>query len=531
MLKDWVRSIPRYLEECFRRYPALFFGICLLVGVFLSFSKVEDRFFSLLLCFPLLFSLYARRACLALLLIIAAFISTSLRVSTPVIDQISANVSSPINREAIRENESTGMAAFQGTLLAEVVDRQLVTIHGKTAWKIEFFVKEFRTFDGILLAKGIHALAHSPVPCSVFGGRIYRMQGTFLIDPSMQVRFRPNWSSLSQEERTFSFLELRVLLRKKLEKIFTTLFVNQEERIVAGALTFGLYKEPFLQHLMHRAGVEHVLAISGFHFGIVAALALFFVRGLRPRFRALIAFILLVFYLIAVGPLPSVLRSWWAGTVALLGIFLGKKASGLNCFGVGLIAATLLDPISLTQIGCQLSFLATGAILLYSQYTFELCSLAIRPKRTDEFVSFSFADQVLTTILHRLFPGFSLIIPIWAVIIPYQLAFMPDISFLGVIYNLCIPLLYSLAMPCILLAVLFYPVPFIPHIFSFIGAIPLRCGMFLVQSAPDSSLTSMTLWHMPVPIACFIIIAIFFCGFILEGRSASQRVDTWKACI
>ncbi len=423
------------------------------------------------------------------------------------------------------------MAATPGCVLAEVVDRQLVTIHDKTSWRIDFYVHEFRSDLGVLLAKGICVHAHAPLPCPVFGGRVYRVHGDLLVDPSGQARFRPEWKTVAEQRKSFSFVELRVSLRRMLEKIFTSLFVNQDERVVAGALTFGLYKDPFLQHLMHRAGVEHVLAISGFHFGIVAALTLLFLQGLHPRFRACFAFLFLTMYLIAVGPLPSVLRSWWAGTVVLLGIFLGKSSSGLNCLGVGLIAATLLNPISLTELGCQLSFLATAAILFYSTHILEVCSCLFRPKNKDEFVGYSIADQTLATILHRLFPAFSLIIPVWAVLIPYQLAFMPDISLLGIIYNLCIPLLYSLAMPCILLAVILYPIPLLPKLLVFIGSIPLRCGMFLVQSAPESSLTSLSTGHLPAFMAHFIIVAFFLCGCILEGRRETQRTDVWKACI
>lgn len=493
------------IENCLSRNPALFFGISLFAGVWLTFSSLQMEKFFFLLLLPLL---SLRRASVAVLLIGASFISTSLRVINPPSSIVS-----------------------QGTLLAEVTDRHLVTIHGKTSWKISFFVHEFRSDRGEVLAKGITLNAHSPLPCAVFGGTIYRIKGTFLIDPSMQARFRPVWSTLFEEGRTFSFVETRIRLRTWLEKLFVTLFTRADERVIAGALTFGLYKDPFTQHLMHRAGVEHVLAISGFHFGIIAALTLLLASQIRPRVRSIIAFFLLTFYLLIIGPLPAVMRSWWASSVLLLGIFLGKKSSGLNCFGIGLIAASLIDPFSLTQIGCQLSFLATGAILLFSRYTLTLCSLLIRPKSVNEFVSFSAIDQVLAIILHRIFPAFSLIIPVWAVILPYQLAFMPDISLLGVLYNLCIPLLFSLAMPCILLAVLTFPLPLLSKAFVFLGSLPLRSGILLMQAAPESSLASWQVAHISPSLASIIIAAVFLCGCILEGHFAPQHTDSWKACV
>ncbi len=58
------------------------------------------------------------------------------------------------------------------------------------------------------------------------------------------------------------------------------------------------------------------------------------------------------------------MRAWAASTVYLLGILLNRPTSAINALGVGLLFELALDPLVITNIGFQLSFICTAAILL-----------------------------------------------------------------------------------------------------------------------------------------------------------------------
>jgi competence protein ComEC len=313
--------------------------------------------------------------------------------------------------------------------------------------------------------------------------------------------------------------------------MFVHLFPDPHLRQVAGGLTFGLYKDPSVQQAMHRAGVEHVLAVSGFHFGIVAALTVFLAQGLALKKRALFSMVFLTVYLFIVGPLPSVIRAWCSAMVVLFGICLQKPSSGLNCLGVGLIASVFYDPSSVTSIGYQLSFLATAAILFFSHPCLIVLSTYLRPRKVSEAVRLSCVDQVLLLMLSWFLPALSLLFSVLFVVCPYQLAFLQDFSLLGVLYNLFIPALFSLAMPLVLLAVLLYPVPFVPHLFAWLSTLPLGAGLACVEHAPATAWSMVSGGVVPHAMGRAVLGLIFLLGMAHRGAQTIERHEAWKACL
>ena len=137
------------------------------------------------------------------------------------------------------------------------------------------------------------------------------------------------------------------------------------------ALTLGDLNDPLLRFSFGRLGLQHILAISGFHFGM---LALFIGSALRFLFSQRIATLGLMFFLTAyfflLSSSPSITRAFLAIMLYLLGKLLKRQTKPLNLFGAVLLIELLLDPKNCTNLGFQLSFLATGAILLGYPVTF-----------------------------------------------------------------------------------------------------------------------------------------------------------------
>ena len=498
--------MPAYGGIFWSRHPALFAGFCLFIGASCSLQPLS---ISDLWALPLLlFIIPPRRLFAAFLLIAVAAVTTSVRVRTPA-------------------------CSFQhfGTLYGEVMDRHVATLHGRTLWRVQVAVDSFRSSDGQVVLRGRSLSLTSPSPCLFRGGALYRFSAHVCVDDQGRVRLRPFFAKGVEEvSRRFSLVEWRVSMRQRLEARFAALFPDPSIRSIAGALTFGLYKDPLFQKAMHRAGVEHVLAVSGFHFGIVAALTVFLAQRLAPRRRSIVAMVFLTLYLALIGPLPSVVRAWTASMVVLWGLCQKRFPSGLNCLGVGLTASVLYDPASVAGIGYHLSYLATAAILFFSRPTLTLLRTFITSRSVDDVLALSKSDQVLLFVLELFLPALSLLIPVFLVICPYQLAFLQDFSLLGPIYNLLIPALFSLAMPMILLAVLI-PVPWVSVPLAFLGSIPLYLGRILVERVPEASWGLVPGGVVPRGVGLFLLLSIFLVGMTLKSRADEERADAWKACL
>jgi competence protein ComEC len=115
-----------------------------------------------------------------------------------------------------------------------------------------------------------------------------------------------------------------------------------------------------------RAGVYHVLAVSGFNVGLVAStvFALLLAARAGRRTAAATAMVAVVAFAFVVGPQPSVLRATLMGVLVLGAILLEREASVLNSLSLAALVVLTLRPGDLLDPGFQLSFAATGGIVL-----------------------------------------------------------------------------------------------------------------------------------------------------------------------
>ena len=504
-----MQRLFAYGETFWSRHPALFIGLCFFVGTALSLQLHSITLLDLCGALPFFLLFRPRRLAVASLLIFVAAATTSIRVHVP-----------------------THPSRHFCTVYGEVLDRHLVTLHGKPLWRVQLAVKDALSSDGSLLMRGWSLPVVCPSPCPLRGGSLYRFSAHVNTDDELRIRLRPFFAQgIDSVCRRFSLVEVRHSIRQMLQKKFTALFPDLSLRYTAGGLTFGLYKDPLFQKAMHRAGVEHVLAVSGFHFGIVAALTVFLAHGFAPTRRAVVAMIFLTLYFLFIGPLPSVLRAWTAAMVVLAGVLLCRRPSGLNCLGLGLIVSVAYDPASVSGIGYHLSYLATAAILFFSQPTLVLLRSIVPPRSPSDVLSLSMVDQLLLLLLEWSLPALSLLIPVFCVVCPYQLTFLQDFSLLGLVYNLLIPALFSLAMPAILLAVLFSFVPLIPACFAALASIPLRIGYTLVERVPETSWCMVSGGVLPKALGIAFLLFVLLVGIFFKARADEETADAWKACL
>jgi competence protein ComEC len=126
----------------------------------------------------------------------------------------------------------------------------------------------------------------------------------------------------------------------------------------------------------NRAGVSHLLAISGLHIGIVASVVFFLAnrlmcrvkpllwRGWTRKASALVALPPVVVYGVVAGFSPSTQRAVLMVGIFLLTFLMAKEQDSLNTLALAALAILMVDPPSLFSISFQLSF-ATVFIIVY----------------------------------------------------------------------------------------------------------------------------------------------------------------------
>jgi competence protein ComEC len=121
-----------------------------------------------------------------------------------------------------------------------------------------------------------------------------------------------------------------------------------------------------IDEAFRRAGVYHVLAVSGFNVAILAAavFATLSFIGVPRRLTALVAIGVVTLFAFVVGAQPSVVRATIMAVLVLLALLLDREASVLNSLALAAIVVLALRPADLHDPGFQLSFAATAGIVL-----------------------------------------------------------------------------------------------------------------------------------------------------------------------
>lgn len=122
------------------------------------------------------------------------------------------------------------------------------------------------------------------------------------------------------------------------------------------ALTVG-EKDKDLSEIHKKVGTSHLLAVSGFHIGLISLIFLCFFRKGKIKFFGISAVIWSVVWLAGVP--PGAVRAALMLQIYLLGVLLGKPVDAFNSVSVAGIIMLLFNPWIFYDIGWRLSISAT----------------------------------------------------------------------------------------------------------------------------------------------------------------------------
>ena len=192
-----------------------------------------------------------------------------------------------------------------------------------------------------------------------------------------------------------------------------------------------------LQDDFNRAGVTHIVAISGYNISIIAfVLITIFVRLWIPRKNAFwfISLGILLFVIFA-GAGGSVIRAGIMGFLVLLAKYLGRPKAIANVLGLTAVLMTLFNPLVLIwDAGFQLSFLATLGLIYLSPYLQRIfCKVPEFIGLKESFVSTVAAIIATLPLILFQFGRLSIVAPIVNVLILWLIPWIMVFGFVSVL--------------------------------------------------------------------------------------------------
>jgi competence protein ComEC len=160
-------------------------------------------------------------------------------------------------------------------------------------------------------------------------------------------------------------------MRRELKSIIVKLVPGRETGGLAVAMLVGDRSglDRGMREDFSRAGLAHILAISGLHVGIVflflsKILGFIAVTPGGARLRSLLVIGLLIAYLLLTGAGPAVCRAVMMLSLMEGGKLIFRRHNSLNLLAVSALLQLLANPLLLFNPGFQLSYSAVAGILV-----------------------------------------------------------------------------------------------------------------------------------------------------------------------
>lgn len=310
-------------------------------------------------------------------------------------------------------------------------------------------------------------------------------------------------------EEAFSFC------RKKIKAYFAKFLPPAETGLLIGLLAGDRSSIPdSLQNGFRRAGIVHVLAISGFHVVLLSGMVLLLLKATRMphHFARAIAILLMLLYAPIAGGSPAVYRAVFMFTVVQLGNLFERKTDSINSLGVALLILTEIDPQILWNVGFQLSASATAGIIAYgkrSPFVFE--NEALQKNPVWKFLETHVWSAIWITLVAT------------ASTAPFLIWSFHSLSPISIVGNIFVVPLVSLGMQAGIFALLI-PIPAVANIFCAAAGFLFRLSAFLVSRISAISIASVTVGPFPAWILLLFGIWVLSVGAFRKNRLARAIV-------
>lgn len=302
--------------------------------------------------------------------------------------------------------------------------------------------------------------------------------------------------------------------------------VEGDHRGVLKALIIGQTHEipSKTRQAFNRSGVGHLLAISGLHIGIIAAVSFFLVsRGLARihyllwngwiwKAAAVFTFLPILSYALISGMSPSTQRALLMVSIFLLTFLLRRDQDLLNTLSIAAILILLVHPPSIFSISFQLSFVSVFFIIHGLSW--------LKKSTTNQPNGVSRIRRILIKIKTFILVSFFATLGT----LPIVMYYFNQIPLVGLVANLiCVPLIGFMVVPLGLSAAVFSLVNAQVSIWILnLCAMILNVGLHVIQFLGDLSISAVkTITPSFIEIGCFYLVLLLI--FNLHPSECSVR--------
>ena len=349
-----LRSAPLFL-------PAVALAVGIVAGQHVELSACWLLFFALLAITVVLYRLPNTQSAMILLTVAA----------------LGAARSATVRQQHDAVTWPDGMVSYEAVVISEVTEKpktmavDIMLVKSGQKLKGYFYKDErsrgLRIGDGLSIQSRIRE--NSDWHRGAFDYRryleIHGFTGSTFVSSWKWQKVRVSLEGLSRLERTkLYFLKLRSRLLQRL----TVDESAEDQYAVVAAMALGdksaLTKD--LREVYAVTGASHVLALSGLHLGIIYTLLSLLIVGRRWQMVSQMLIVLCIWaFVFLVGMSTSVVRSATMLTVyALLSLGYRDKMT-VNTLAFTAIVMLMVHPLSLYDVGFQMSFMAVLAILVF----------------------------------------------------------------------------------------------------------------------------------------------------------------------
>lgn len=457
--------IEQAFQEFWRRHPALLYGSAMLLGVSSALSWNLIFFIPIIfLVIPILRGM-RRRLLLATLVGCVAFIYTHGIFIFPKL---------PVE----------GVA---GTAHLEISSVTSTTTHFGKRWQYKGTIQSFSSVPVknipyvLSIPKTDEATPPPATTAYIILGKLKESQSgryTFSV-----VKDTP-WYPV---EGSWSSAEYRLWAKQWVSSYIQKHISDQRAATFLAGIATGDFDDRLMVFEFSRFGVQHIMAISGFHFAIISGILCVLLRFLLPKKYATgVLICLLSGYFVFLGSSPSIMRAWITSLIVLLGLFIERQGSGLNSLGVGLLAILMMDPLSSQNLGFQFSFATTAAILLFNGCSDEFIQKIFLKRSLSQVILMDGLNQHGYCVLVFFRQAFALTVAVNLIALPLTLYYFHKFPMMSLVHNLFFPFLVSISMLLLILGFLFGWIPLIGEMIHSVNNVYTQFVLNFTYNLPTS---------------------------------------------